>query len=297
MSVNAMGVEEMDVRMRPASKECRRYRPAAALLAAILAAVSTMHAQTPAPQLEVATVRPSDPAKEHLGLYWRQPSGFKCEGTTLRGLISNAYGVTGSSVKGLIVGGPAWMASQAFDLQVKVDPPTVARWSALSQEAVDEERRSVLRELLAERFRLKLHREPREMQAYALTVAKGGAKLQPPVEEPNLHADVPRSRINNYGRGHIQGHFATLSNLSRTLASQPEITGRPVVDKTGLPGLYDFTLHWSFDPAPETAPTDPGEQWPSLFTALEEQLGLKLISEKDQIEVIVIDSAETPSEN
>jgi uncharacterized protein (TIGR03435 family) len=272
-----------------------------ALLTAILAVASTIHAQTPAPQLEVATVRPSDPAKEHLGLYLRQPDGFKCEGTTLRGLISNAYGVTGSSVKGLIVGGPVWMVSQAFDVQVKVDPPTVARWSKLSQLVVDEERRTVLRELLAERFQVKLHREPREMPAFVLIVAKGGSKLQPPTEETNLPAETPKSRINNYGRGHIQGHFATLSNLSRTLAGEPEITGRPVVDKTGLTGQYDFTLHWSFDPDPAAgsgaAPTDPGEQWPSLFTALEEQLGLKLIPEKEQIEVIVVDSAEKPSEN
>jgi uncharacterized protein (TIGR03435 family) len=268
-----------------------------ALLAAILAAAFTLHAQTAEPQLEVATVKPSDPAKEHLGMYWRQPDGFKCEGTTLRGLISNAYVVTGSSVKGLIVGGPAWMASQAFDVQVKVDPPTVARWSKLSQESMDAERRSLLRELLAQRFQLKLHREPREMPAYALIVAKGGSKLQPPVEETNVPADVPKSRINIYGRGHIQGHFATLGNLSRTLAGEPEIIGRPVVDKTGLTGQYDFALHWSVDPGPGAALTDPGEQWPSLFTALEEQLGLKLKPEKEQIEVIVVDSAEKPSEN
>jgi uncharacterized protein (TIGR03435 family) len=269
-----------------------------ALLTAILAAASTIHAQTPAPQLEVATVRPSDPAKEHLGLYWRQPDGFKCEGTALRGLISNAYGVTGSSVKGLIVGGPTWMASQAFDVQVKVDPPTVARWSKLSQQAVDEERRSVLRELLSERFHLKLHREMREMPAFVLTVVKGGSKLQSPVAEKDLQAGVPQSRINFLGRGHMQGHFATLGNLSRSLAGEPEIAGRPVVDKTGLTGQYDFTLHWTpFDPGPAAAPTDPGEQGPSLFTALEEQLGLKLKSEKEQIEVIVVDSVEKPSEN
>jgi uncharacterized protein (TIGR03435 family) len=255
-------------------------------------------AQIPAPQLEVATVKPSDPAKEHLGMYWRQPDGFKCEGTVLRGLISNAYGVTGSSVKGLIVGGPAWMPSQAFDVQVKVDPPTVARWSKLPQVAVDEERRTLLRELLAERFQLKLHREPREMPAFALIVAKGGSKLQPPVEETNLPADVPKSRINFYGRDHMQGHFATLGNLSRSLAAEPEIAGRPVIDKTGLTGQYDFTLHWTpFDPGSAAAPTDSSEQGPSLFTALEEQLGLTLKPEKDQIEVIVVDSVQKPSEN
>ncbi len=279
--------------------EYRRFGAKLALYAAMTATASAIHAQAPPPVLEVATVKLSDPAKEHLGLYWRQPDGFKCEGTTLRGLISNAYGVTGSSVKGLILGGPAWMATQAFDLQVKVEAPTAARWSTLPQAAVDEERRTVLQELLAERFQLKVHREPREMAAFALTVGKGGPKLQAPADEANLPANVPRSRINNFGRGHIQGHFAKLDNLAKTLAGEPEIAGRPVIDKTGLTGMYDFSLRWtSVDPGPgAAAATDAAGQWPALFTALEEQLGLKLSPEKDQIQVIVVDSAEKPSDN
>jgi uncharacterized protein (TIGR03435 family) len=95
-----------------------------------------------------------------------------------------------------------------------------------------------------------------------------------------------------------------VSNLARSLGGQPEMDGRPIVDKTGLTGQYDFTLRWTpFDaatgggPSPVAAVTDPGPQWPSLFTALKEQLGLKLTPAKAQIEVIVIDSAEKPSEN
>ena len=256
-----------------------------------------LHASEPLPSFEVATVRPSNPAKEHLGLYWRQPNGFRLEGTTLRGMISYAYSVPGS-VKGLIVGGPAWMASDAFDVQVKVDPATTERWSKLPQQPVDEERRALERELLAERFHLKFHREMREMPAFVLTVAKGGSKLQTPAPEKDLEAGVPQSRINFLGRGHWQGHFALLINLSRSLTSEPETDGRPVVDKTGLTGQYDFTLHWTpVDSVPGTAPTDPGEQGPSLFTALEEQLGLKLTPAKEQVEVIVVDSVERPSEN
>ena len=269
----------------------------AAPLAFGLVRMIPMQGQTAAPQLEVATVRPSDPAKEHLGLYWRQPNGFKLEETTLRGMISYAYSVPGS-VKGLIVGGPAWMSSDAFDVQVKVDPATTERWSKLPQQPVDEERRALERALLAERFHLKLHREMREMPAFVLTVAKGGSKLQTPVPEKDLQAGVPQSRINFLGRGHWQGHFALLSNLSRSLTSEPEADGRPIVDKTGLTGQYNFTLHWTpVDPSPGTAPTDPGEQGPSLFTALEEQLGLKLTPAKEQVEVIVVDSVEKPSEN
>lgn len=283
--------------MRPTSKECRRYRRAAALLTATLAAAATLHAQTPAPQLEVATVKPSDPAKQHLGLYWRQPDGFKLDGTTLRGMIINAYGIQGA-VKGMLQGGPAWIASDAFDLVVKVDPATTERWSKLPQQPVDEERRAVLRELLADRFHLKLHREMREMPAFVLTVAKGGSKLQTPVAEKNLQVGVPQSRINFLGRGHWEGHFALLSNLSRSLMGEPEMDGRPIVDKTGLTGQYDFTLRWTpVDPAPGAASTDSSEPWPSLFTALEEQLGLKLTPAKEQIEIIVVDSAEKPSEN
>ncbi|HEY1743206.1 MAG TPA: TIGR03435 family protein [Granulicella sp.] len=269
----------------------------AAPLAFGLVRMIPIHAQTAAPQLEVATVRPSDPAKEHLGLYWRKPDGFKLEGTTLRGMIAYAYSVPGS-VKGLVQGGPAWMLSDAFDVQVKVDPATTERWNKLPQQPVDEERRSLERALLTERFQLKLHREMREMPAFVLTVAKGGSKLQTPVPEKDLQAGVPQSRINFLGRGHWQGHFALLSNLSRSLTTEPEADGRPVVDKTGLTGQYDFTLHWTpVDPGPGAAPTDAAEQGPSLFTALEEQLGLKLTPAKEQIEVIVVDSVEKPSEN
>ena len=253
---------------------------------------SQVNIQTPVPLLEVATIKPSDPAKQPLGLYWRKPDGFTREGTTLRGMIGYAYGVP-SSVKGLLQGGPAWMASQAFDVQVKVDAATTERWSKLPQQAVDEERRAVERELLAERFHLKVHRERREMPAFLLTEAKGGSKLQTPVAEKDLQAGVPQSRINFYGRGHMQGHSALLSNLSRSLMAEPEAEGRPIVDKTGLAGQYDFTLRWT----PADAPTDAGQQWPSLFTALEEQLGLKLTPGKAQLEIIVVDSVEKPSEN
>jgi len=252
---------------------------------------------TPAPQLEVATIKPSDPAKQHLGLYWRQPDGFKLEGTTLRGMIVNAYGVQGS-VKGLLQGGPAWMAADAFDLVVKVDPATTERWSKLPQQPVDEERRAVMRDLLADRFQLKLHREMREMPALLLTVGKDGSKLQTPVAEKSLQTGVPQSRINFPGRGHWDGHYALMSNLCRSLAGRPEMDGRPIVDKTGLTGQYDFTLRWApFDPAPGSASMDSSEQQPSLFTALQEQLGLRLIPGKEPMEVLVVDSADKPSEN
>ena len=258
-------------------------------------AVSVIHAQTSAPQLEVATVKTSDPATEHLGLYWRKPDGFKREGTTLLGMIGYAYGVP-SHGKGLVVGGRAWIGSEAYDIQVKVDGATAERWSKLPQQAVDEERRAVERELLAERFHVRVHREMREMPAFVLTVDKGGSKLEAPVGEKELAAGVPQSRINFIGRGDLQGHSALLNNLSASLAAEAELDGRPVVDRTGLKGQYDFILRWTPSELAPGESSDPGE-WPSLFAALKEQLGLKLIAEKAQVEVVVIDSAERPSEN
>jgi uncharacterized protein (TIGR03435 family) len=264
---------------------------------ALFVAAFAAHAQQAALRFDIVTVKLSDPAKQHLALYWRRPDGLKWDGVTVRGMIANAYGVS-SIVKYQIEGGPDWMGSRAFDINAKVDDETAARWSRMSQQAVDEERRSMVRALLAERFNLKFHRETREMPALVLTVAKGGPKLRPPQSEHDLEAGVPVSRINFFGHGHMEGHSALMSNLSKSLAAEPEIAGRPVVDKTGLTGGYDFTLRWTpDDPGRGAGPADPNAQWPSLFTALGEQLGLKLTPEKQPIDIIVVDSVEMPSEN
>jgi uncharacterized protein (TIGR03435 family) len=265
--------------------------------AALLPSSEAAHAQGSALSFDIVTVKLSDPAKEHLALYWRQPDGLKWDGVTLRGIIANAYGVS-SIIRYQIVGGPDWMGSRAFDINAKVDDQTTARWSKMTQQAVDEERRSMMRTLLAERFHLKFHHETREMPALVLRVAKSGSKLQPPHPEHDLQAGTPPSRINFFGHGHMEGHSALMSNLSRSLASEPEIAGRPVVDKTGLTGGYDFTLRWTpDDPASGADPADPNAQWPSLFTAVDEQLGLKLTQEKQPIDIIVVDSVEMPGEN
>lgn len=267
------------------------------LLLVLFLAASAAPAQRADLHFDSVTVKPTDPAKEHLALYWRQPDGLKWDGVTLRGMIANAYGIS-SAVKYQIEGGPDWMSSRAFDINAKVDSETAARWSKMTQAEVDEERRSMTRSLLADRFHLKIHHETREMAAMVLHVAKSGSKLQPPHPEHDLQAGVPASRINFLGRGDWEGHSALMSNLARSLASEPEIAGRPVVDQTGLTGGYDFTLRWtSDDPGSAAAPADSNAQWPSLFTALEEQLGLKLTPEKQRIGILVVDSVEMPGEN
>jgi uncharacterized protein (TIGR03435 family) len=255
------------------------------------------YAQGATLRFDVVTVKLSDPAKEHDAMYWRQPDGLKWDGVTLSGMIANAYGVS-RIVKGQIEGGPSWMGSRAFDINAKVDAETATRWSKMTQPEIDEERRSMTRSLLADRFHLKFHHETRQMSALVLRLAKSGPKLQPQHPQQDLQAGIPPNRINFLGRGHLEGHSALMSNLVRSLASEYEIAGRPVVDKTGLTGGYDFLLRWTPDDLPsESAPADPNAKWPSLFTAIDEQLGLKLTPEKQPIDIIVADSADMPDEN
>jgi uncharacterized protein (TIGR03435 family) len=283
--------------MSSTSQACRRSLRAVALLIAILAAASTIRAQQAALSFDTATGKLSDPANVHEAMYWRQPDGLKWDSVTVSGMIANAYGVS-RIVRGQIEGGPSWMGSRAFDINAKVDAETAARWSKMTGPEVDEDRRSMTRSLLVNRFHLKFHHETREMPTLVLRVAKIGSKLEPPHPDQDLQAGIPPNRINFFGRGHMEGHSALMSNLARSLASEPEIAGRPVVDKTDLTGGYDFTLRWtSDDPSPGAAPPDPDAQWPTLFTALGEQLGLKLTPEKQPIDVIVIDSVEMPGEN
>ena len=102
------------------------------LLLVLFLAASAAPAQRADLHFDSVTVKPTDPAKEHLALYWRQPDGLKWDGVTLRGMIANAYGVS-CIVKGQIEGGPDWMGSRAFDINAKVDTETIARWSKMTQ--------------------------------------------------------------------------------------------------------------------------------------------------------------------
>lgn len=269
------------------------------LTAMILSAEVAVHAQPKQTELsfDVVSIRTSDSSREHEAMYWRQPDGLRWDGVTLTGLIANGYGVS-RTVKGQIEGGPAWMKSQAFDINAKVDAETAARWSHMTQAQADEERRAMVRSLLSERFRLKFHHETRNLPVFVLRVAKSGSKLQHPHPQHDLPAGVPVSRISFPGRGRMEGHAAVMSNLVRSLASEPEIAGRTLLDKTGLTGGYDFSLHWTPDSlAPDVESTESDSQWPPLLTALREQLGLNLAQEKEPIDIIVVDSVESPSEN
>jgi uncharacterized protein (TIGR03435 family) len=154
--------------------------------------------------------------------------------------------------------------------------------------------RLMLQSLLEERFKLRLHRESREEPVYELVVAGGGPRMKQAADS----LKQPQRGL-RMGRGQLTGTAAPISILINQISQQ---LGRSVIDKTGLTGQYDFELKWTpeFNQS-QASPADPGPQpdlgGPSIFTAIQEQLGLKLESTKGPVEVIVIDSAEKPSEN
>ncbi len=166
--------------------------------------------------------------------------------------------------------GPAWLSTERYDIAAKTSAGT-------SQADL----RLMLQELLTERFKLATHRESKEIPVYAIMIAKGGPRLRASTGDQHLPVIfAPPTRL--IGQG------STLQSLASALR---RAAGRPVIDKTGLAGTFDFTLSYS----PDEAATDLG---PSLFTALQEQLGLRLEPEKSPLETLVVDRAErVPTEN
>jgi uncharacterized protein (TIGR03435 family) len=226
------------------------------------------------------------------------PDGWSASGIPLKGLISNAYGVR----QDLISGAPGWTESTAYDIEAKEDPSVAAALQKLPNDQRAAQINSMLQAVLADRFHLKVTRVDKELPAYELVIAKGGFKLKE--ADPNKSYSgglkgpdgVARAGMMMTGQGQVIGQGIPMSRLATNLSYQ---VGRSVLDKTGLTGNYDLTLKWTPDQAAGTASpgADSDASGPSIFTALEEQLGLKLESRKAPTETLVIDQIERPSEN
>jgi uncharacterized protein (TIGR03435 family) len=188
----------------------------------------------------------------------------------LRFCVMQAYGLITSW---RIAGGPAWFESDNFDISATL-PPAAPR----------EQIPAMLQALLADRFHLAAHTEPRPRNIYILTVANTGLRAKE-------SAGDNTAMTNRMGTGHMVLHKTSMQRLADLLSGETLKTGeRPVVDMTGLKGVYEMTLDWS----PEAAPS---LEKPSLFTAVTEQLGLKLEARRAPVEILVIDRAEKPSGN
>ena len=180
-----------------------------------------------------------------------------------------------------IIGLPKWaMSPQMYAIDAHVSAEEAPAFEKLKRD----EKSAMMQAVFAERFGMKAHMEPREMPAYALVVAKSGSKLKNPADTAT---GISQFRGNN---GVVKWANSPLTDLQFLLARE---TGRPVVDKTGLTGRYDFTLEYT--PLAHAETDESGR--PSIFAALEEQLGLKLVSAKLPVEVLVVDAIEQPTEN
>jgi uncharacterized protein (TIGR03435 family) len=266
-------------------------------------------AQTPGagrPSFEVASVKPNKSADARV-MVGMQPGGrYTATNVPLRMLIRQAYDVQDSQV----VGGPDWIGSDRFDVTAKAP-------DGESGQSPGELMRLMVQSLLADRFSLVLHTETREMPVYSLVVARSDGRLGKSLTPSVADCTAARGRRGGppaappqpgrrpqcglmIGIGRMAAGGMRLSELARSLSSQ---VGRIVLDRTGLDGAYDFELTYApeqrlpagalFNGGTEPPPVDPNA--PSLFTALQEQLGLKLDSDRGPVEVLVIDRVEQPS--
>jgi uncharacterized protein (TIGR03435 family) len=224
-------------------------------------------------RFEVASVKPSNADPNSTSGIRTGHGRLDANNVTLKRCIMGAYGVGPHQVSG----GPAWLESDRFAISAKADRP-------VNDDAV---LMLMLQDLLAERFKLALHRESRVISAFVLEVAKNGPKLEKAEDgEAGTNTSTGNTSIT------IDAHNTSMDAFARILARTTEL---PVVNHTGLEGLFNFKLQWT----PERARPVGGDttEGVSLFTAIQEQLGLRLGSQKAPVEVLVIDHVEKPSAN
>ena len=248
-----------------------------------------LHPDGPLPSFEVATVKPRDP---NVRLLLTPPGSQQVvtQAGTAKTLISAAYGLRPERV----VGGPAWMDENKniYVVEGKIPQELFARMQTMTGDQRHEQASLMLQSLLATRFSLKAHIESREMPVYELTLTKSGAKLPATNDEKQMGGGEA------IGKDGVRIRNMTLDGM--LAAPWFDLSDRQVINKTGLTGKYDLTINWLPNIAARrgsgTEITAPEGQ-ASIFTALEEQFGLKLVPTKAPIEVLVIDSIDRPSEN
>ena len=227
------------------------------------------------PQFEVATIKAADPASDRHGFHTRGHRIF-VENETLADVVSVAYAVH----RAQIVDAPAWFDHERYDIEGVPDLPGYPDLRQMQ---------GMLRRLLEERFQLKLRRDRRELSVYAIAVAKGGPKIRKSEGDPNGLPDQT-----GYGRNGQQVMKFTNVAMSDMALEMQGFMERPVVDTTGLQGRYDFTLTWT--PSTAAASSEAAGA-PGIFTAVQEQLGLRLQPVKAPADVLVVERAERASAN
>jgi uncharacterized protein (TIGR03435 family) len=248
----------------------------------ILLALSGANAQTAmegrAPSFEVASIKPSDP-NAHGSSSNSDRRLWTITNWTLRRLVQRAFNVEDYQV----AGGPNWIDSYHVDIRAAM---TDADTAGTPKERM-ERMRVLLQALLVERFQLQFHSETKTLPIYNLVAAKSGFKL--------TAMDGKGNESMSSGHGRLESKGVSMQALSVFLSREMR---RPVVDASGIPGVFNFNLEWTAQEEPLAKPADGNDATgPSIFTALQEQLGLKLESGKGPVEIIVVDHAEKPTEN
>ena len=234
------------------------------------------------PSFEVATIKPSDPAAQGKG-FGGAPRKFQTHNTTLNDLIMFAFDLNTKQ----IINGPAWMETDKFDITGQPDLPGSPNAAQI---------KIMMRKLLQSRFSMKYHMDKKEMSAYVLSVAKTGPKLTKSGGDPNDPGAFFFTKL-----GNLTVRNQTMADVAHGF--QGAVFDRPVVDQTGLQGRWDFSLKWTPDDTQfavfnvKIQPNEAADAPPPIFTAIQEQIGLKLDAGKPQVDVMVLDHVEKPGDN
>jgi uncharacterized protein (TIGR03435 family) len=253
---------------------------------------------TDGPRFDVASIRPSPP-DDAPGIRPLLPGGrFTAVALTTKDLIRIAYGATAALLPSQVAGGPDWLDKERFTI-------TAASSTLAAPDASPRTVTMMLQRLLADRFQVRVHLETRELPVYAMMLARTDGRLGPQLRaatagacrsalvQPTTQQGIaPPCGFTRVAPGLLAGNNIPMSLLSGVLADRPEV-GRVVLDRSGLAGGFDMNLEYTPDAAAPNADT----KTPGLFTALQEQLGLKLESTRGPVEVLVVDAAERPADN
>jgi uncharacterized protein (TIGR03435 family) len=244
---------------------------------------------------DIASIRQAPPPDASFHVTVSSPphsSRFEATNLPMKALLQIAYGFEAP-----VTGAPDWVANTFYNIQARSDAEADARLAKLTDNEVRLEKRNAIRVLLAERLDLKTHLETRNTAIYNLVVVKGGVKMQlVPAPAPPANGEAPApfppADVQAHGSQHgleFIGSNAPLRAITSALSSMVEA---PVIDKTGLTGTYNYTLQFGR----EWSARDP-DSWPSIFTAVQEQLGLKLEAVHESVPNLVVDHIAKPTEN
>jgi len=253
------------------------------------------------PTFDVVSIKPYGPSTLRISIHTK-PDGVAVSGMPMHMILREAFGVTNDR----LLGEPAWVATSRYDVDAKVTPEDAPKFKPLT----DQQQWQMLLPVLEDRCALKFHHETRELAVYTLVVAKGGPKMQVSKPADPSANSAPGQNPSSAGMSVSEKEFtmtgrgASMASIVRWISMQ---LGSTVIDKTGLTENYDYTLSFVPDDSMKAGILPPGgnsgsalppdAESPSIFAALPEQLGLKLVAQKEPVDVIVIDHMDQPTAN